>query len=57
MQTINSLENMLIFIIAHRLKTVENADEILVFKGGKIVCQGDKDKLIESCEEFKKLYR
>ena len=57
MQTINSLENMLIFIIAHRLKTVENADEILVFKDGKIVCQGDKHKLIESCEEFKKLYR
>ena len=57
MQTINSLENMLIFIIAHRLKTVENADEILVFKNGKIECQGNRDKLIESCEEFKKLYR
>ncbi len=56
MQTIHNLKNMHIFIIAHRLKTVENADEILVFKNGKIVCQGNKEHLLKNCEEFKKLY-
>ena len=56
MQTINSLRDMTIFIIAHRLKTVEEADEILVFKDGKIECQGGKNELMQSCEEFKKLY-
>ena len=56
MQTINSLRDITIFIIAHRLKTVEEADEILVFKDGKIECQGGKNELMQSCEEFKKLY-
>jgi len=56
MQTINSLKDMIIFIIAHRLKTVESADEILVFKNGHIVCQGTKEELLDNCSEFKKLY-
>jgi len=56
MQTINSLKDMIIFIIAHRLKTVESADEILVFKNGQIICQGSKKELLRSCNEFKKLY-
>ena len=56
MQTINSLNDMIIFIIAHRLKTVESADEILVFKNGQIVCQGSKKELLRNCDEFKKLY-
>ncbi|RTZ68457.1 MAG: ABC transporter ATP-binding protein, partial [Tenericutes bacterium] len=56
MQTINSLKDMIIFIIAHRLKTVESADEILVLKNGQIVCQGSKEELLGNCSEFKKLY-
>jgi subfamily B ATP-binding cassette protein MsbA len=57
MDTINNLNDILVFIIAHRLHTVENADEILVFKNGKIECIGDKEKLLKTCEEFKKLYK
>jgi ATP-binding cassette subfamily B protein len=34
-------------IIAHRLSTVRNADQIIVIDGGKIVEMGDHDSLIE----------
>ncbi len=57
MQTINKLNDKLVFIVAHRLSTIENADEILVFKEGKIVCQGNKEELLQNCEEFIRLYK
>jgi len=57
MDAINNLKNMIVFIIAHRLHTIDNADEILVFKDGKIECIGEKEDLLENCEEFKKLYK
>ena len=56
MKTINNLNDKLIFIVAHRLSTIENANEILVFKNGEIVCKGTKEELLEKCEEFKRLY-
>jgi len=57
MQTIEELKDKLIvFIVAHRLTTVENSDRILVFEHGEIVCQGDMQELKKSCESFKKLY-
>lgn len=34
-------------MIAHRLKTVRNADQILVVDNGKIVQQGKHDELIK----------
>jgi len=56
MQTINNLEDMIVFIIAHRLTTIENVDEILVFRDGKIVDKGTKEELLVHSKEFKKLY-
>ncbi|NPA73843.1 MAG: ABC transporter ATP-binding protein [Epsilonproteobacteria bacterium] len=57
MKTIEELkEKLLVFIVAHRLSTVENSDKILVFEHGKIVCQGDIDTLKKDCDSFKKLY-
>ncbi len=57
MQTIHALkEKLIVFIVAHRLSTVENADRILVFEHGKIVCQGDMERLKIDCDSFKKLY-
>jgi len=57
METIENLNNKLVFIVAHRLSTIENADEILVFKQGQIICKGKKEELLKNCEEFKKLYK
>ena len=57
MKSINSLNDKLIFIVAHRLSTIENADEILVFKNGEITCRGSKEELLNNCKEFQRLYK
>ncbi len=44
------------FVIAHRLSTIKNADKIVVFKEGKIVCEGKETELLESCKEYKRLH-
>jgi ABC-type multidrug transport system fused ATPase/permease subunit len=41
------MEGRTTFIIAHRLSTVREADNILVFKEGKIVEQGNHEQLIK----------
>jgi len=46
---------MITFIVAHRLTTIEHADEILVFKNGEIESRGTYHALLETSEEFKKL--
>lgn len=43
-------------VVAHRLSTIKNADEIAVVSRGKIVEQGTHDKLIELNGAYKKLY-
>jgi len=57
MQTIHNLsKELIVFIVAHRLNTVEKSDTILVFKNGNIVCQDNKANLIRNCQEFQQLY-
>jgi len=46
---------MITFVVAHRLSTIENADEILVFEDGKIVSRGTYKELQESSKHFQKL--
>ncbi|RUM71404.1 MAG: ABC transporter ATP-binding protein, partial [Sulfurovum sp.] len=46
---------MITITVAHRLSTIENADTILVFKDGKIVCRDTHLALLEYCEEYRKL--
>lgn len=43
-------------VIAHRLSTVKDADEICVMKEGEIVERGNHDQLIELDGLYKKLY-
>ena len=42
------------FIIAHRLSSIEIADNIIVLKNVSIVCFDHKDKVESSCEEFQR---
>jgi ATP-binding cassette subfamily B protein len=44
-------------VVAHRLTTIKNADEILVISGGKIIEQGSHDELLNKEEgAYKVLY-
>ena len=45
-----------VLVIAHRLQTVVNADKICVMKDGNIIAADTHDKLLESCDEYKKLW-
>jgi len=42
----NLMKGRTSFVIAHRLKTIENADRILVIKDGEIIEQGNHDSLM-----------
>ena len=45
-----------VFIIAHRLSTVRNADVILVIEGGRIVERGSHAELLEKHGRYFDLY-
>ena len=44
-------------VVAHRLSTIKNADEIAVVDGGRIVEQGTHAELLERDSEYAKLYK
>jgi ABC-type multidrug transport system fused ATPase/permease subunit len=43
-------------VIAHRLSTIEKADKILFLDQGRLLAQGTKDELLESCPQFKLMW-
>jgi subfamily B ATP-binding cassette protein MsbA len=43
-------------LVAHRLSTIRNADQILVIKGGKIVERGRHDELLSQNGEYSKFH-
>lgn len=43
------------FVIAHRLKTIENADQILVIQQGEIIEQGNHQELMEQQGMYRQL--
>lgn len=45
-----------VLVVAHRLSTVKNADEILVVENGQITEQGSHDELIEKGGTYAELY-
>ena len=44
------------FIVAHRLSTIKNADQILVMKDGNIIERGNHDELLDRGGFYAKLY-
>jgi ABC-type multidrug transport system fused ATPase/permease subunit len=50
------LEERTCFIIAHRLTTVLDADQIIVLEGGKIVGRGTHDELYNNNSIYSRLY-
>lgn len=45
-----------VFVIAHRLSTVQNSDVIMVLDQGRIIERGDHEKLIEEKGRYYQLY-
>jgi subfamily B ATP-binding cassette protein MsbA len=48
-------DEMITITVAHRLSTIKNADTILVFKEGKIICQENHHNLLNQCKVYQKL--
>lgn len=48
---------MITFTVAHRLSTIEDADTILVFQDGEIICRGTHENLLQECQTYQKLSR
>ncbi|MDM5264248.1 ABC transporter ATP-binding protein [Sulfurovum sp. XTW-4] len=46
---------MITFTVAHRLSTIEDADTILVFQKGEIICRGSHQTLLQECPTYQKL--
>ena len=51
----NITKERITIVIAHRLSTIKSADKIAVLRHGRIVCMGNEQELLESCDEYKKL--
>lgn len=45
-----------VIMVAHRLSTVVDSDNIIVIKDGKVYAQGTHDELMGGCEYYKNLY-
>ncbi len=50
------MKNRTTFIIAHRLSTVRNADQILVLEKGEVIERGTHDELLEQKGKYYELY-
>ena len=50
------MENRTVFVIAHRLSTVRNANAIIVLENGEIIERGDHDDLLRQKGKYYQLY-
>ena len=50
------MEGRTVFVIAHRLSTVRNADEIIVLEKGSVIERGNHEELMAKKGRYYKLY-
>lgn len=55
-QALKALKSeMITFTVAHRLSTIEDADKIMVFEKGQIICSDNHENLLQNCEVYQRL--
>ena len=52
----NLISGKTLIVVAHRLNTIRNADQILVVADGKIAGCGTQNELLENCPLYKKMW-
>ena len=52
----NLMKDRTVFVIAHRLSTVQNSDVIMVMENGRIIERGSHDRLMEKKGKYYRLY-
>lgn len=55
-KSIENLHNKTVIMIAHRLSTVVNCDRLFFIEDGKVLAAGTHSELLETCQEYRKLY-
>jgi ATP-binding cassette subfamily B protein len=50
------MEGRTVFVIAHRLSTVRNSNQIIVLENGEIIEQGDHNELLAQKGRYYALY-
>lgn len=50
------IKNKTVIVIAHRLSSIQSAEQICVLSGGKITACATHDELIKDCSEYKTLW-
>ena len=50
------MDGRTVFVIAHRLSTVQNSNVIMVLENGRIIERGDHDDLIAEKGKYYQLY-
>lgn len=51
----NNLKQAVIIIVAQRISTIKDADEIIVMDEGKVVAKGTHDELLKRCQIYKEI--
>jgi len=52
----NAMQGRTVFVIAHRLSTVQSANRVLVMQEGRILQQGTSEQLLKEGGAYKRLY-
>ncbi|MBQ2637643.1 ABC transporter ATP-binding protein, partial [Candidatus Saccharibacteria bacterium] len=51
------VKNSVVLIVAQRINTIKDADQIIVLDNGKIVGKGKHFNLLKSCETYREIVK